>query len=195
VSRNGFLLGRKIELSVAAGRNCIARWNTAVRKLVQMCRTLAIMLRLEVHFTRSRGEIGRKRAIMQDLIGPCHDSTKQPGRVEVPNLDVTLSEATWASWKQWFDDFVVKGNNDCGAVCGRQGVRLLEGRHQLTCTQVPHDARALFTHNLRAPFITPSTMTRGESQRQVSATWSQRFVFRWIFEQSSDALYSLARNC
>jgi hypothetical protein len=53
-----------------------------------------------------------KRAVVPEVTGQGRDSTKQPGRVDVPNIKVTLSEVGSASWKQWFDDFVVKGNND-----------------------------------------------------------------------------------
>lgn len=37
----------------------------------------------------------------------------EPGRVEVPNIHVTISDGpTAASWQLWFEDFVIKGNND-----------------------------------------------------------------------------------
>jgi T4-like virus tail tube protein gp19 len=35
----------------------------------------------------------------------------EPGKLEFPDLEITFSAADQASWKAWFDDFVVKGNN------------------------------------------------------------------------------------
>jgi len=34
-----------------------------------------------------------------------------PGRLDIPNLDITLSEAGAQDWLSWADDFIVKGNN------------------------------------------------------------------------------------
>lgn len=34
-----------------------------------------------------------------------------PGRLEVPNLKISLSEAGAQDWLNWADDFIVKGNN------------------------------------------------------------------------------------
>ena len=39
------------------------------------------------------------------------DEGKEPGKLEFPNLEVSFSTADLASWKAWFDDFVVRGNN------------------------------------------------------------------------------------
>lgn len=46
-----------------------------------------------------------------DTIGDARDHRKEPGRVEFPNLSITLAESAAATWMDWFDDFVVKGNN------------------------------------------------------------------------------------
>ena len=35
-----------------------------------------------------------------------------PGKLDVPDLDILLPEAAVASWSDWFDDFVIAGNND-----------------------------------------------------------------------------------
>jgi hypothetical protein len=34
-----------------------------------------------------------------------------PGRLEIPNLRITLSELGIKDWLNWADDFIVKGNN------------------------------------------------------------------------------------
>jgi len=36
----------------------------------------------------------------------------QPGPLDFPNLTITLSQAGAETWFAWFEDFVVKGNND-----------------------------------------------------------------------------------
>ena len=37
---------------------------------------------------------------------------RQPGQLDFPNLKITLSQAGSDTWLAWFEDFVVKGNND-----------------------------------------------------------------------------------
>jgi hypothetical protein len=39
-------------------------------------------------------------------------SRREPSRVEFPNLRISLAESSGQTWNAWFDDFVVKGNND-----------------------------------------------------------------------------------
>jgi hypothetical protein len=58
------------------------------------------------------GAITIKQAIATGDIGEARDYIKVPGRIEIPNLTVTLAEAAAQSWLDWFEDFVVKGNND-----------------------------------------------------------------------------------
>ncbi len=53
-----------------------------------------------------------RRTITSESTGQARDATKQPGRVEIPNLKITLNETGSNSWKQWFDDFVVRGNSN-----------------------------------------------------------------------------------
>jgi hypothetical protein len=36
---------------------------------------------------------------------------REPGTLEFPDLRVTLSQASLQSWSDWFEDFVVKGDN------------------------------------------------------------------------------------
>src|SRR6266496_3467281 len=52
-----------------------------------------------------------KVTIVQDEIGDARDYAKEPGRLDFPNLKITLSDATSTTWRDWFDDFVIKGNN------------------------------------------------------------------------------------
>jgi hypothetical protein len=47
----------------------------------------------------------------EDQIGEERIATKEPTSIEVPNLQITLAEATSQTWTAWFDDFVIKGLN------------------------------------------------------------------------------------
>jgi hypothetical protein len=53
-----------------------------------------------------------QQSLVADDIGDPRDIPKQPGRLEFPNLRVTVAEAGAATWTAWFEDFVMKGNND-----------------------------------------------------------------------------------
>jgi phage tail-like protein len=53
----------------------------------------------------------RQKAV-PDNIGNARDYQKEPGRLEFPNLSITMAETAAATWLDWFEDFVVKGNND-----------------------------------------------------------------------------------
>jgi phage tail-like protein len=53
-----------------------------------------------------------KQTPQKDDIGDLRDMQKEPGKVEFPNLRVELAEVTAATWHEWHEDFVVKGNND-----------------------------------------------------------------------------------
>ena len=52
-----------------------------------------------------------KQTAQTDDIGDARDYLKQPGKLEFPNLTITLPEAGAQTWQAWFDDFVIKGNN------------------------------------------------------------------------------------
>ncbi len=58
------------------------------------------------------GAITIKQSIATDDIGVERDPLREPGKIEFPNLTVTMSEMSAQSWLDWFDDFVVNGNND-----------------------------------------------------------------------------------
>jgi len=52
------------------------------------------------------------QTLVTDDIGDARDYAKEPGKIEFPNLKVTLAESGAATWQSWFTDFVLKGNND-----------------------------------------------------------------------------------
>jgi phage tail-like protein len=53
-----------------------------------------------------------KQSAVQDGVGEARDAQREPGKLEFPNLKITLSEAGADTWYQWQEDFVIKGNND-----------------------------------------------------------------------------------
>ena len=53
-----------------------------------------------------------KQSVVRDDIGDARDFQKVAGRLEFPNLTITLAESSAKSWYDWFDDFVIKGNCD-----------------------------------------------------------------------------------
>ena len=44
-------------------------------------------------------------------VGEMRDSMKQPSRLEIPNIKLTISSADAKPWQQWHEEFVIKGNN------------------------------------------------------------------------------------
>jgi phage tail-like protein len=55
-----------------------------------------------------------KQSLATDDIGDRRDYKKEPGQLEFPNLSFTMGQKSAKSWNEWFDSFVVKGNNDEG---------------------------------------------------------------------------------
>jgi len=55
-----------------------------------------------------------KQTIASDDIGDGRDYFKEPATLEIPNLKITLSAAHAEKFYEWFDDFVIKGNNGDG---------------------------------------------------------------------------------
>jgi hypothetical protein len=55
-----------------------------------------------------------KQTAVTDDIGDSRDYLKEPGKLEFPNLKVTMSEVSAQTWYDWHEDFVIKGNNDEG---------------------------------------------------------------------------------
>lgn len=52
-----------------------------------------------------------KQGIVQDDVGEFRIATKEPTKMEVPNMKVTFSAADVKPWAQWFENFVIKGLN------------------------------------------------------------------------------------
>ncbi|MCL5102624.1 MAG: phage tail protein [Armatimonadetes bacterium] len=55
-----------------------------------------------------------KQTVVTDDIGDARDYLKEPGKLEFPNLKITMSEVGAQSWYDWHKDFVIKGENDEG---------------------------------------------------------------------------------
>ena len=53
-----------------------------------------------------------KQTLVHDDIGEKRDLVAGPGGLDFPNLRVALAASGADTWTAWFDDFVVKGNND-----------------------------------------------------------------------------------
>ena len=53
-----------------------------------------------------------KQPVVVDDIGSTRDAPAEPGRIDFPNLRVTISELDAGPWTDWAQDFLVKGNND-----------------------------------------------------------------------------------
>ena len=52
-----------------------------------------------------------KQTVVAREVGERRVAVRQPGKVEFPNLRVTLAETGSDSWFEWFDEFVLKGQN------------------------------------------------------------------------------------
>ncbi|HMH55926.1 MAG TPA: phage tail protein [Gemmatimonadales bacterium] len=46
-----------------------------------------------------------------DNVGETRDYEKQTGKLVFPNLKISLNQSSASTWSQWFNDFVVMGNN------------------------------------------------------------------------------------
>lgn len=53
-----------------------------------------------------------KQAVVTDNLGVGPIRLRQAGRLEFPNLKITLAEGSATSWFDWFGAFVIKGDND-----------------------------------------------------------------------------------
>jgi phage tail-like protein len=52
-----------------------------------------------------------KQSKVDEGVGDTRDQSIEPGKLEVPNLKITLSERTVETWAAWHEDFVINGNN------------------------------------------------------------------------------------
>ena len=53
-----------------------------------------------------------KQTLAETSVGTLRDYQKEPAKIEFPNISITLPESASGSFQDWFDDFVIKGNND-----------------------------------------------------------------------------------
>jgi hypothetical protein len=53
-----------------------------------------------------------RQAVTIDNHGEVRDLGRRPGNLEFPNLTITLAESGAETWFGWFEDFVIKGNNE-----------------------------------------------------------------------------------
>jgi hypothetical protein len=53
-----------------------------------------------------------KQGVATKDIGSARDSQKEPGKLEFPNLKITMAETAAQSFIDWYETFVIKGNNN-----------------------------------------------------------------------------------
>jgi phage tail-like protein len=53
-----------------------------------------------------------KQTAVTDDIGDARDRAKEPGKLEFPNLKITVAEVAAQPFIDWHENFVIKGNND-----------------------------------------------------------------------------------
>ncbi len=82
-----------------------------------------------------------KWGAITDDIGAARDYLKTPGKLDFPNLKISLADITADTWRKWFDEFVVKGNN--GETNEKNGTLLLlppnGDRTKPLCTIILHN--------------------------------------------------------
>jgi len=52
-----------------------------------------------------------KQNAISDDTGDARDTAQEPGKIEFPNLKISMSDVTSQTWREWHEDFVIKGNN------------------------------------------------------------------------------------
>lgn len=55
-----------------------------------------------------------KTAFKQEAAGEVRDPFKEPGKIDFPNLKITLNAVSAKSWQDWFQDFVLGGVEGAG---------------------------------------------------------------------------------
>ena len=55
-----------------------------------------------------------KQKIVESQVGEQRIPTREPGKLEFPNLVVTFNSASGPSWLSWFTSFVIQGKNGAG---------------------------------------------------------------------------------
>jgi hypothetical protein len=59
-----------------------------------------------------------KQGVKESAAGETREAQKEPAKLEIPNLKITLDAVDAPKWEEWFDDFCIKGNNGQGAELG-----------------------------------------------------------------------------
>lgn len=49
--------------------------------------------------------------VASEVVGESRNMLHEPGKIDFPNLTISLSEAGAQTWVDWHEDFVIKGNN------------------------------------------------------------------------------------
>jgi hypothetical protein len=52
-----------------------------------------------------------KQPVLTTPVGDARSYLAEPGKLDFPNLRITLPRSASQTWRDWFDDFVVKGNS------------------------------------------------------------------------------------
>lgn len=55
------------------------------------------------------------RQVMSSAVGSSREATRVPGKIEFPNLHLSISMADYAQWENWRDSFLIQGNNNDAA--------------------------------------------------------------------------------
>jgi phage tail-like protein len=87
-----------------------------------------------------------KQTVQQDALGDARDYAIEPGKLEFPNLKITLAEVASDSWWQWHKDFVIDGNNDESREKGGRLVFLSPNR-QIELAEVKFSNLGIFKIN------------------------------------------------
>jgi phage tail-like protein len=53
-----------------------------------------------------------KQTLATSSVGSARDTVKEPGKLEFPNLKITIPESAAQPFLDWHESFVIKGNND-----------------------------------------------------------------------------------
>ena len=59
-----------------------------------------------------------KQKVIEDACGELRDYPKEPANLEIPNLVITMAEATSEKFYEWHKSFVIDGKNDQGSEKG-----------------------------------------------------------------------------
>jgi hypothetical protein len=98
-----------------------------------------------------------KQSVTDDGVGERRDFARDPGKLEFPNLRITLAESSAKTWTEWFEDFVVKGKN--GDDSEKKGaIVFLDATHQNELGRVTFRNAGIFA--LRRAPRTDDQLTR-----------------------------------